>query len=305
MLMDYEQDHHTGMDIIKISGLLYDYTSGYPFLVSRLCQILDEHITGEDGFSDLTAVWTEYGVTRAVKRLLSEPNTLFDDLVKKLNDFPELRQAVYAILFKGEKISFNAYNHVFNLGVMFGFMKEEQESIMISNRIFEMQLYNLFISEELLDSIMYKSASRDKDQDMFIRNGRLDMEQVLVRFTETFTDIYSDMESRFLEENGRRFFLLYLKPIINGVGNYYVEARTRSMRRTDVVIDFRGEQFVCELKIWHGEEYNKRGEEQLIRYLDDYHLTTGYMLSFNFNKNKKVGVRKIQIGKRTIIEAVV
>lgn len=176
---------------------------------------------------------------------------------------------------------------------------------MISNRIFEMQLYNLFISEELLDSIMYKSASRDKDQDMFIRNGRLDMEQVLVRFTETFTDIYSDMESRFLEENGRRFFLLYLKPIINGVGNYYVEARTRSMRRTDVVIDFRGEQFVCELKIWHGEEYNKRGEEQLIRYLDDYHLTTGYMLSFNFNKNKKVGVRKIQIGKRTIIEAVV
>lgn len=53
------------------------------------------------------------------------------------------------------------------------------------------------------------------------------------------------------------------------------------MRRTDVIIDYQGEQFVCELKIRHGEEYNKRGEEQLIRYLDDYHVTTGYMLSFN------------------------
>lgn len=193
-------------------------------------------------------------------------------------------------------------DHAANL---FGFIKEEHENIVIANRIFETQLYNLFISEELLDSAMYKSAAMDKDRNMFIRDGRLDMEQVLVRFTETFTDIYSDAEERFLEENGRRYFLLYLKPIINGIGNYYIEARTRNMRRTDVIIDFRGEQFVCELKIWHGEEYNRRGEDQLLRYLEDYHLTTGYMLSFNFNKKKKTGVRKIRIGERTIIEAVV
>lgn len=305
MLRDYEQDHHTRMDIMKISEFIYDYTSGYPFLVSRLCQILDEQILGKEGFPDLTAVWTADGAAKAVKKLLAESNTLFDDMVKKLNDFPELRQAVYAILFKGEKISFSVYNHVFNLGVMFGFMKEENDNIVISNRIFEMQLYNLFISEELLDSVMYKSAARDKDRNLFIRDGRLDMEQVLVRFTETFTDIYGDAEERFLEENGRRFFLLYRKPIINGAGNYYIESRTRNMRRTDVIVDFRGEQFVCELKIWHGEEYNKRGEEQLLQYLDDYHLTTGYMLSFNFNQKKNVGVRKMKFGKRTIIEAVV
>lgn len=203
--------------------------------------------------------------------------------------------------FKGELCRMQS-DHAANL---FGFIKEEHENIVIANRIFETQLYNLFISEELLDSAMYKSAAMDKDRNMFIRDGRLDMEQVLVRFTETFTDIYSDAEERFLEENGRRYFLLYLKPIINGIGNYYIEARTRNMRRTDVIIDFRGEQFVCELKIWHGEEYNRRGEDQLLRYLEDYHLTTGYMLSFNFNKKKKTGVRKIRIGERTIIEAVV
>ena len=90
-----------------------------------------------------------------------------------------------------------------------------------------------------------------------------------------------------------RFFLLYLKPIINGTGNYYVESRTRDMRRTDVIVDYKGKQYVCELKIWHGNEYNRRGEQQLIGYLDDYHLTTGYMVSFNFNKKK--GTR----GKRT------
>ena len=36
MLMDYEKDYHTGMDVLEIAGLIYDYTSGYPFLVSRI-----------------------------------------------------------------------------------------------------------------------------------------------------------------------------------------------------------------------------------------------------------------------------
>lgn len=305
MLEEYESDVHTGMNIRNIAELLYDYTSGYPFLVSRLCKIMDEQLLRKEGCLDLPSVWTKEGFLEAVKELLTESNTLFDDMVKKLDDFPELKQALYGVLFKGESVPYNMYNHIINIGVMFGFIKKNQKSIVISNRLFETQLYNLFISEELLSSAMYKAASADKDRNRFIREGKLDMEQVLERFVVSFTDIYSDAEDTFLEENGRRFFLLFLKPIINGVGNFYVEARTRNMRRTDVVIDYRGEQFVCELKIWHGDEYNRRGEDQLSDYLDAYHLTTGYMLSFNFNKTKKVGIQRIQIGEKTLIEAVV
>ena len=59
------------------------------------------------------------------------------------------------------------------------------------------------------------------------------------------------------------------------------------------------------MKIWHGNEYNSREEKQLIGYLNDYHINKGYMLSFNFNKNKEVGVREIVIGDKVLIEAVV
>lgn len=256
MLRSYEQDAGTGMNISYMAELLYEYTSGYPFLVSRLCKILDEYVLGRNGFPNLSSVWTKDGFLEAVRELLLESNTLFDDMVKKLDDFPGLKQILYRILFNGERIPYNTDNHAINLGLMFGFIKLEEGAVKISNRIFETRIYNLFISEELMDSDVYQAASADKDRNRFIQNGRLDMEQVLERFAVTFTDIYSDAEDKFLEENGRRFFLLYLKPIINGVGNYYVEVRTRNMRRTDVVIDYRGEQFVCELKIWHGEEYN-------------------------------------------------
>lgn len=40
----------------------------------------------------------------------------------------------------------------------------------------------------------------------------------------------------------------------------------------ELIIDYLGKQHIIEMKIWHGNEYNTRGEEQLLRYLQDYHL---------------------------------
>ena len=67
MLDDYEADHRTGMDCARMAKLLSDYSSGYPFLVSRLCQIIDEKLNRN---------WTEAGFQEAVKVILS--NRIFE-----------------------------------------------------------------------------------------------------------------------------------------------------------------------------------------------------------------------------------
>ena len=131
------------------------------------------------------------------------------------------------------------------------------------------------------------------------------MELVLEKFVEHFDSIYGDCGEEFNEEEGRRRFLLYLRPIINGKGNYYIEAGTRNSRRMDVVVDYQGEQFVIELKIWRGKAYNERGEKQLLDYLEYFHIQEGYMLSYNFNQKKDIGVRKIHLDGKVLIEAVV
>ena len=122
---------------------------------------------------------------------------------------------------------------------------------------------------------------------------------------ETFDSLYADANQAFLEDAGRRYFMLFLKPIINGVGNSYVEAETRNHERMDLVIDYHGEQSIIELKIWRGNAYHERGEEQLSNYLEYFHLKKGYMLSFCFNKKKEVGVKEIILGDKVLIEAVV
>ena len=302
MLLEYESEHHTEMNIAEISKLIFDYTLGYPYMVSRICKIMDEGIGVKNEAEHADCIWSKEGFLIAVKCLLREQNLLFDDMQKKLADFPELKKLIYEILFHGTKYSFETNNTAVELGSRFGFLKDQNGSVVISNRIFETKLYNIFLSEEETKSVMYKAGALDKNQ--FIVNGKLCMDFVMEKFCEHFTEIYGDTDQKFVEDNGRRIFLMYMKPIINGTGNYYVESRTRDLKRTDVIIDYHGVQEIVELKIWHGKEYNSRGEQQLFEYLDYYKKEKGYLLSFNFNKEKKIGIHKIEYHGKTIVEVV-
>ena len=72
-----------------------------------------------------------------------------------------------------------------------------------------------------------------------------------------------------------------------------------------MIIDYLGQQYIIELKIWHGERYNAEGEKQISEYLDYFGLSTGYMLSFNFNKKKESGVKPVMVGDKMIYEGTV
>lgn len=131
MLREYESDHHTGMDTGQIAALLYDYTSGYPYLVSRLCMFMDERIPGK--------AWTKEGVRASVKMLLEDNNPLFQSLTNKLADFPDLNQVILRLLFQRQSIAYNADDKAVRDALMFGFVKIRNSSVLLANRIFEMR----------------------------------------------------------------------------------------------------------------------------------------------------------------------
>lgn len=148
MLRDYEADHHIGMDIAFISQMLYEYTSGYPYLVSRLCQLIDERVAGGLVCPDKRTAWTKEGILEAVQIILREPNTLFDDMIKHLYEYSRLSTMLKNILFQGRRYTFEADTQGIQLGMMFGFLKEQNQAVCVANRIFETKLYNFFLSEE-------------------------------------------------------------------------------------------------------------------------------------------------------------
>jgi len=292
MLQSYETDHNTGMDIAGISDEIYNYTSGYPFLVSRLCQLTDEKLNRN---------WTAAGIAEAVQILLEEANTLFDDMFKNIRNYTDLRDFLYDLLFVGKSKSFNIYNELINLGHNFGFFKNANGKTHISNKIFETCIYNYFVSLNELKSDENRNVGTAMHE--ILKNGAFDMELCLRKFAAHYKEIFSGKKISFLERHGRLLFLSYLKPFINGDGFYHVESEINDFRM-DLIVDYKREQFIVELKIWRGEKYEQMAYEQLADYMKIKNAEKSYLLTFDFRKesNKSDKAEWIEIDGKQIFE---
>lgn len=269
MLAEYETDCRTGMNIEAVSREIFENTDGYPYLVSRLCQIIHKN----------KYTWDIEGVRRAVKDILGEENTLFDDIHKNITNNPLFSELVESIIIHGKEVPFTYYDDSIQLGFTFGILKNEQNMVRVSNRIFEILLYNIYISRN-------RRSTLSCERNQFINNGRLDMEKVLIKFQELMKCEYRNENDSFIEKHGRLLFLCFLKPIINGTGFYFVEPETRSNTRMDIVVTYGSEEHIIELKIWHGEIKHQDACTQLLGYMKHRNQSKGYLISFSFNKNK-------------------
>lgn len=164
MLSEYEADYHTGMDIREIANLIYDHTAGYPYLVSGLCKYMDEEIAGSTEFPDKISVWTREGFYEAERMIVKEDNTLYQSMIRKLKLYPKLRTVLYELLFTGKPIPYSAASDYMKDAVMFGFIRNDKDTAVIFNQIFESVLYNYFISEEFTSSELYKAGVQEKNQ---------------------------------------------------------------------------------------------------------------------------------------------
>jgi hypothetical protein len=293
MLADYENDFRTGMDISEISDEIYRYTNGYPFLVSKICKIIDE---------DLEKDWTVGGVAGAVKILLKDRNTLFDDLFKNLENNKKLYDLIFDIMISGSNRTFSIGHPEIELAAMFGILIDKDGKAAVSNEIFEILISDYFAAK--LQDITPVTGSVLKED--VVENGKFDMALCLEKFGRHFYEMYSENDEKFLEKYCRMLFITYLKPLINGQGFYHIEAQTRNVRRMDLIVDYGNEQFVVELKLWCGDRRHEDAYAQLCGYLDGKGLDTGYLLTFDFRKvGKETKAEWVEFGGKRIFDVVI
>lgn len=271
MLREYEDDVHSGMDIMQMAKDLHEYTDGYPFLVSCLCKFIDE--------KELS--WDTKGLRMAVKELLKTNNTLFDDVIKNIQNHPEFSDLVEQIVIRGAQVAFEIQNPTIQRGCMYGILKERNGRTSVANILFETLIINYFVS---VRSTYTLTASGYVEKGQYVREGMLDMGLVLHRFSAFMKAEYRDEDGKFIENHGRLLFLSFLRPIINGTGHYAVEPQTRKNNRMDLQVFYGSQEIIVEMKVWRGEKYERSGYDQLIRYLEARDVEKGYMLSFCDNK---------------------
>jgi hypothetical protein len=282
MLREYENDNKTGMDIEAIAKEIRAYTSGYPYLVSRICQNIEE---------DLDRDWTINGVQNSVKEILFEQSTLFDDIFKNMESNPDLKELLRELTVGNRAYSYNIDNQAIQIASIFGIVEKRGNLAAIHNRIFEVRITNYFASEKEMEKNRIIPSSLIN---LVAGKEKFDMTLFLEKFANHYYEIYHSKDIDFLERECRLLFITYLRPYINGTGFYHLESETRDGERTDVIIDYNSEQFIVELKLWYGDVTHEDAFEQIAGYLESRNRDVGYLLTFDFRKTKNVG--KPQIG---------
>jgi hypothetical protein len=278
MLDDYVAEKGVKMDTEEMAEDLFYYTSGYPFLVSKLCKIMDEDILPTKKIKELA----ENDIEKAVRQLVLEKNTNSESLTKNLENNPELYQLVYKMLINAEFADYNLHDPNINMGMMYGIFKNGN-GIKIHNKIYEELIYH-YMTTRTNNKLSLAEYTISKD--FKLQNNVLNMTLVLLKFQAFMREQYSKQDRDFLERHGRLVFLAFMKPILNGHGYDFKEAQISEERRLDVTITFYQHKYVAELKIWRGKAAHEEGLDQLANYLDRLNLAEGYLLIFDHSEIK-------------------
>ena len=278
MLEEYAKDRAVQLDAAAIAEHLFHYTSGYPFLVSKLCKVLDEQILPEKNEPS----WTLQDVDIAVSMVVKETNTNFDSLIKNLENNPALYELVFKKLVDVEYQSLSIHDPTVSMGLMYGILKNGQ-GISVHNRIYEEVIYAYMSSKA---TAQVRLSEYNVSKNFKLPDQRLNMEAVLLKFQAFMREQNSEKDQNFLERNARLVFLAFIKPIINGAGYDFKEPQISEERRLDVAITYFQHKYIVELKIWRGPEAHAEGLEQLVDYLDRQALDEGFLLVFDQLKKK-------------------
>lgn len=287
MLEQYSQTEGVPMDIRAIAERLYYYTSGYPFLVTRLCKIIAEDmLPGRPEKS-----WSLSDVEEAVQWLLKEDNTNFDSLIKNLENHPDLYDLTREVILEGTVIPFSPDEPVMKLGRIYGVFKDNGR-LKIHNRIYEQRLYN-YMTVKKLRMLLQSQASHFGDTQFINQDNALNLEGVLRKFQQFMKEQRSQKDLGFLEREWRLVFLSFLKPIINGKGYDFKEVEISEEKRLDVVVTFYQHKYIIELKLWRGPKQHEKGLDQLVDYLDIHGVEKGWLIIFDDRKKPSFEVKTI------------
>lgn len=282
LLEDYLSEHpKVKIPQKKLAEKLYYYTTGYPYLVSKMCKIIDENIISSRDDKN----WYVKDVENAFEIIVygGYETTLFDSIAKNLQNNEKLYNFIYELVIENTEKSFIANDKIVYLAKTYSIIKDKNKKCKIHNRIFEQRIYDLMLS--IMDNSGRFIPIHKHNQ--YFNDKDIDLEYILIRFQKFFKENYSHTDKVFLECEARLIFLSYLQPIINSKGYTFKEPVVGEERKMDIVATYNEKRYVVELKIWRGNKYHQKSLQQLSDYLDIYSLKKGYLLIFDFNKNKK------------------
>ena len=248
----------------------FDQTQGQPWLVNALgrqacfCDVLDR-----------SKPITEEIFERAREALIKRCDTHIDVLLDRLQE-PRVREIIDTLLSGNEGSGFPPDDllYVQDLGLI------SRDEIRIANPIYQ----------EIIPRALAYSKQKEILQELSWyqkEDGLLDVPKLLMGFSEFYresSDVW--LEKFAYKEAGPHILLLaFLQRIINGGGRIHREYAL-GRRRVDILINWKSQRFIIEVKVKRKESDLMKGLEQTADYMDKSSATEGHLVMFDRDVKK-------------------
>ena len=248
----------------------FEQTQGQPWLANALAyQACFRDV------QDRSVPITQELLERARESLIKRCDTHMDALLDRLQE-QRVRNIIDILLSSSDGPGFSPddLQYVRDLGLI------HQKEIRVANPIYQ-EIIPRALAYTRQEEIMQEMAYYQK------KDGLLDMKKLLESFTEFYRETSEVWLERFAyKEAGPHLLLLaFLQRLINGGGRIHREYALGT-KRVDIRIDWKGERFVIELKVWRKESDLPKGLEQTAEYMDKSSAKEGHLVIFDRDPRK-------------------
>jgi len=275
--------------------LIHEQTQGQPWLVNAIVREVIVEMLQLDYTQPVTASLAY----EAIQTIILRRDTHIDSLLERLKE-DRVRKVIEPMILGEDyfdRLS-DDYQYVTDLGLI----ESIGGKIQPANPI-----YGEVIARTLSYDAQEKFAQKKPEATIphYLKDGKIDMDALMLDFQQFWQENSAIWIERFFYKEAAPHLILmaFLQRIING-GGYIIRGMGAGTGHTDLCIVYQKQKYPVELKIRRGDKSVAKGIVQMLRYMDSFGCSEGWLAIFDqrstINWDEKIYLKKETVDGKTV-----
>jgi len=282
---------------------IFEQTQGQPWLVNAIAREAIEKICK----FDYSITITQEMAKQAIQNIILARGTHFDSLMERLKE--ERVRKVIQPLILGEEFAMDKLSDNFLYTRDLGLIKDYKGKTEPANPIYA-ELIIRAINWNAQEAI--KTKYENYDLPHYLKGGKININALLKDFqhfwrenSEIWTTKYKENFYQYDEAAPHLVIQAFLQRVLNGGGNISREMAL-GKNRADICIEWEGQKYPIELKLYQNAKTVKDAMEQILKYMERMGSKEGWVVIFDRTPkkswSKKIYAKEVKrVGKKITI----
>ncbi|GBU23735.1 hypothetical protein R83H12_00352 [Fibrobacteria bacterium R8-3-H12] len=269
---------------LQATDYIYEQTQGQPWLVNAVACECVEKICKKDYAIPITSEMSR----QAIQNIIFARGTHFDSLMERLKE--ERVRNVIQPLILGDNMAVDRASDDYLYTRDLGLIREVGKGVVEpANKIYA-EIIVRYLNYTMQES--FKTELPNNDLPKYIKAGKININTLLKDFqhfwrenSEIWTTKYKKNLYQYDEAAPHLVIQAFLQRVLNGGGNI-IREMALGKNRSDICIEWEGQKYPIELKLYQGAKTAKDATEQILKYMERVGSKEGWVVIFDRTPKK-------------------